>query len=139
MQLVPDISALIVFLIVWVLVIVLSRLFFKPLGRILEKRRNRLDTDRKAAEDALAKTEMDIRRIEDGLKEARAAAERAREKAESEALREKNRIIQDVQTEGRARVEKAKRELEEKVEQLKKELDARTEELAAEIEKKMMN
>ncbi len=139
MQLVPDISALIVFIIVWVLVLVLSRLFFKPLGRILEERRNRLDTDRKAAEDALTKTEMDIRRIEEGLKEARAAAESLREKEETEALREKSRIIQEVQAEGRARVEEAKRELEEKVEQLKKELDKKTEELASEIEKKLMS
>lgn len=139
MQLVPDISALVVFALVWVLVIVLSRVFFKPLTRIIDERRNRLDADRKAAEEAVERTERDIRRIEDGLKEARAAAENLREKAEIEALREKTRIVQEVQAEGRARVEEAKRELEEKVEQLKKELDAKTEELAVEIEKKLMS
>jgi F-type H+-transporting ATPase subunit b len=139
MQLVPDISALVVFVIVWLLVVVLSRVFFKPLSRIIDERRKRLDADGKAAEEALERAQQDIRRIEDGLKEARAAAEGLRERAEIEALKERNRVVQEVQAEGRARVEKAKRELEAKVEQLKKELDAKTEELASEIEKKLMN
>ncbi len=134
-----DFTVFVVFALVWLLALVLSRVFFRPVGRILEKRRSLKEADENATREALENYERDIRRIEDGLREARSAAESTREKAEAEALREKNRLIQDVQAESRAQVEKAKKELEDKIVQLKKELDAKTEELAAEIEKRLMN
>jgi F-type H+-transporting ATPase subunit b len=134
-----DITIFVVFVIVWVLVIALSRVFFKPLTRIIDKRRAQIEGDNSAAREALEKYERDIRRIEDSLKEAKAASQNIREKAEIEAFREKSRLVQAVQAEGRSQVERAKKELEEKIEELKKELEAKTGDLAEEIEKRLMN
>jgi F-type H+-transporting ATPase subunit b len=133
-----NVTFIVVFAIVWVLVLVLTRVFFKPILRILDERAARLAKDKTAAGEALKSYEDDIRRIEEGLKEARAAADGIRNAAETEALKEKSRLVREVQAEGRAEVEKAKEELLREMEALKKELDKRTEEIAETIEKRIL-
>jgi F-type H+-transporting ATPase subunit b len=134
-----DATAIVVFAVVWVLVLVLGRIFFKPMGRILDARAGRIARDQAAASEALEAYDRDLRRIEEGLKEARAAADGIREKAELEALKEKSRLVREVQAEGRAEVEKAKEELARQVEALKAELESRAGEFAEKIEKRIMN
>jgi len=131
-------TAIVVFLVVWILVLVLTRIFFKPVLRILDERSGRIAKDKAAASEALEAYEKDLRRVEEGLKEARAAADTIRDKAETEALKEKSRLVREVQAEGRAEVEKAKEELLREMETLKKELDARTAEIAETIEKRIL-
>jgi F-type H+-transporting ATPase subunit b len=131
-------TALVVFAVVWILVLILTRIFFKPILRILDERAARIAKDKAAADVAQQTYEDDLKRIEDGLKEARAAAEAARSAAEADALKEKSRLVREVQAEGRAEVEKAKAELLREMESLKKDLDKRTEEIAADIEKRIL-
>jgi len=132
-------TALVVFAVVWILVLVLTRIFFKPMLRVLDERADRIAKDKAAAERARKSTADDLKRIEDGLKEARAAAEAVRSAAESEALKEKSQLVREVQAEGRAEVEKAKAALAREIEALKKDLDNRTEEIAADIEKRILD
>ena len=132
-------TAIVVFLIVWILVLALTRIFFKPILRILDERSGRIARDRTAAAEALVTYENDLRRIEEGLKEARAAADAIRSAAETEALKEKSRLVREIQAEGRAEVEKAKEELLREMETLKKELDTRTAEIAETIEKRILD
>ncbi|RPJ03239.1 MAG: hypothetical protein EHM31_01450 [Candidatus Aminicenantes bacterium] len=131
-------TALVAFAVVWILVIVLTRLFFKPVMRILDERAGRIARDKAAADAARKAYEADLKRIEDGLKEARAAADAIRDTAETEALKDKSRLVREVQAEGRAEVERAKAELLREVETLKKELDKRTEGIAESIEKRIL-
>ena len=131
-------TAIVVFLVVWILVLVLTRIFFKPVLRILDERSGRIAKDKTAASEALEAYEKDLRRVEEGLKEARAAGDAIRSTAETEALKEKGRLVREVQAEGRAEVEKAKEELLREMETLKKELDARTAEIAETIEKRIL-
>ena len=139
LNIVPDATVLITFVLVWVLVIVLSRVFFKPIQRILDERASRIEKANAETEKTLAAYEQDLRRIEEGLKEARAAAAGIREQAALEALKEKSRLLQEIQVECRAQVDKAKAELGQRVEALKKELDATTEELSEDIERRILN
>jgi F-type H+-transporting ATPase subunit b len=131
-------TAVVVFAVVWILVLVLTRVFFKPILRILDERSGRIAKDKAATDEALKAAEDDLRRIEEGLKEARAAADAIRNAAETEALKEKSRLVREVQAEGRAEVEKAKEELLREMEALKKDLDKRTAEIAETIEKKVL-
>lgn len=131
-------TVLVVFAIVWILVLILTRIFFKPILRVLDERAARIAKDKEAAEGARQAYEADLKRIEDGLKEARAAADAIRSSAESEALKDKSRLVREVQAEGRAEVEKAKAELARQTEALKKELDEKTEEIAGTIEKRIL-
>jgi F-type H+-transporting ATPase subunit b len=131
-------TAIVIFLIVWVLVLVLTRVFFKPVMRILDERSGRIARDKAAADEALEAANRDLRRVEEALKEARAAAEAIRDKAETEALKDKSRLVREVQAEGRAEVEKAKEELHQEMAVLKRDLDTRTEEIAKSIEKRIL-
>ncbi len=132
-----DLTFIVIFLLVWALVLVLTRVFFKPVGRILEKRRGRESADRDAAKAAIEAGERDLRRIEDELREARASSERIREELEAQALAEKARLIAEVQADARDRIEKAKAELEEQVRRLKEQLEGEAGRLAERIEKKV--
>lgn len=132
-------TVFITFALVWILVLVLSRVFFKPVRRILDERASRIEKAKEETEKTLAAYEQDLRQIEEGLKEARAAAAGIREQAELEALKEKSRLLQEIQVECRAQVDKAKAELEQQVEALKKELDATTGELSEDIERRILN
>ncbi|MBP1660067.1 MAG: synthase [Candidatus Aminicenantes bacterium] len=134
-----DLTFIVIFLLVWALVLVLTRVFFKPVGRILEKRRGRESADRDAAKAAIEAGERDLRRIEDELREARASSERIREELEAQALAEKARLIAEVQADARDRIEKAKAELEEQVRRLKEQLEGEAGRLAERIEKKVVH
>ena len=139
MNIVPDATVLITFALVWILVLVLARVFFKPVGRILGERASRIEKAKAEAEMALAATEEDLRLVEEELRKARAASAEIWDQAEREALKEKSRLVQEVQAECRAQVEKAKQELEQHVELLKKELEAGTERMADDIERRILN
>ena len=139
MNIVPDATVLITFALVWILVLILSRVFFKPVERILGERASRIEKAKAEAETALAATEEDLRLVEDRLRKARAASAEIWEEAEREALKEKGRLVQEVQAECRAQVEKAKWEIGEEVGRLKKALDSRIGEMAEEIERRVLN
>jgi len=133
-----DATVIVVFALVWILVLVLTRVFFKPVLRILDERAARIAKDKAAASESREAYERDLRRVEEGLKEARAAAAAIRSDAEAEALKEKSRLVREVQAEGRAEIEKAKAELIREMDNLKKELDKRTAEIADSIEKRIL-
>ncbi len=74
-----DVSLFVVFALVWLLMMVLDRLFFRPVGRIIDERetRGRRDSEKLAA--LLAETEKKTLAVETRLREARRHAALARE------------------------------------------------------------
>jgi F-type H+-transporting ATPase subunit b len=134
-----DASLIVVFVLVWILVLVLSRVFFKPVIRVMRERETRIAKDKDETRQALEAYAQDLRRIEDGLKEARLEAARIRESAAEGSQRERARLLQEVNAERRAQVDKARAELQAEVERLKKELEARTDDLAGEVERRLLN
>jgi F-type H+-transporting ATPase subunit b len=132
-------TVLVTFVLVWILVFVLSKVFFKPVRRILDERSARLEKAKAETQAALDAYGKGLREVEEKLKKARAASAEIWDRAELEALKEKSRMVQDLQAESRSQVEKAKQELERHVERLKKDIDARTDEIAADIERRILN
>jgi len=139
LSIIPDATVFVTFAILCLLVLVLSRVFFRPMGRVLDERKAGLDKAKAETEQALAASEEDLRRIEERLKEARAASEAVWEQAENQALKDKSRLIQELQAETRVQLEKAKQELEREVERLKTEIDARSADLSRDIEQRILN
>jgi len=134
-----DATVLVTFAVVWILVLVLSRVFFKPMNRILGERTAGLEKARIDTETALAGCEENLRQIEERLAKSRAASEALWEQAEAQAVREKNQLLENLQAETRAQLDAATRELEREVEHLKKELDARSGELSEHVEQRILN
>jgi F-type H+-transporting ATPase subunit b len=132
-------TILVTFALVWILFFFLSKSFFKPVRRVLDERSARIEKAKAETQAALDAYDKGLREVEEELKKARAASAEIWDRSELEALKEKSRIVQDMQAESRAEVEKAKQELERHVERLKKDIDARTGEIAADIERRILN
>jgi F0F1-type ATP synthase membrane subunit b/b' len=134
-----DASLIVIFILVWILVLVLSRVFFKPVAKVMRERETRLAKDKDETRRALEAYAEDLKRIENELREARLEAAHMRESAAEGSNREKARLLQEVNAERRAQVEKARAELQAEVERLKKELEAGTDDLAGEVERRLLN
>ena len=134
-----DLTFAVIFLLVWVLVLILSRVFFKPVGRMMEERGSRSRENKEAARKALDALTRDLRKIEESLKEAKAASEKIRESLEIEALKERTRLLSDLHAESRRQVEKAREEINGEIGRLKSELAGEVERLSGEVERKVLN
>jgi len=134
-----DLTFAVIFLLVWVLVLILSRVFFKPVGRMMEERGSRSRENKEAARKALDAYAQGLRKIEEDLKEAKAASDKIQEALETEALRERSRLLSDLNTESRKQVEKAREEINGEIDRLKSELAGEVERLAGEVERKVLN
>jgi F-type H+-transporting ATPase subunit b len=133
-----DASFIAIFLIVWILVFVLSRLFFKPLRRIIEEREAKVQGREKAYQESTEVYEKTVLEIEERLKSARVHSEQTKDSLKHEALKERERMLEEIGTEYRSQVEKAQERLEKQTTNLRKELGAEAELLAERIEKKLL-
>jgi len=134
-----DASFIVIFLIVWTLVLFLSKVFFKPVMKLMSERNSRVKADIEGARSALAVAEQDLQEIESRIKAARAEAAAIRDAAEAEALKDKSRMLAELGEDCRARVLKAKEELEREAGRLKEELRSQTELLAEQIEERLLH
>ena len=134
-----DYSVIVIFVIVWILVLVLKKVYFKPVSRIMRERDDMLQQDQSSAQDALEKYDNVMEKIEGNMKAAKTKARETREKFDREAQKEKEKMIEEVSQECRTQVDKARKELDEKVERLKKELEPRNQDLAERITKRLQN
>jgi len=134
-----DFTFAVIFLLVWVLVLILSRVFFKPVGRMMEERGSQSRENKEAARKALDALTQDLRKIEESLKEAKAASDKIQEAFETEALKERTRLLSDLHAESRKQVEKAREEINGEIGRLKSELAGEVERLSGEVERKVLN
>ena len=134
-----DGTALIVFLLVWILVLALYRIFFKPLKKVMDNRESEIQENKKATRKTLETYEENLRKVEESLREARTASARIKENLELEALKEKSRILAELSAEHRDRLDKAREELAGQIDKLKKELDEEAARLADKIEEKLLH
>ncbi len=134
-----DLSAIAVFAIVWILVLVLTKVFFKPIQGVVQKREAGLRQDREAGEKAQTEYQASLQKIEDDIKKARSSAYNVRDKFEKEALKEKERMLAEVSKECRSQVEDARKELAKQIEELKTDLKGQSEHLAEKIEKRLLH
>jgi F-type H+-transporting ATPase subunit b len=134
-----DGTALIVFLFVWILVLALYKIFFKPLKKVMDKRESEIGENIAATRRTLSANEENLKKIEESLREARTASARIKESLELEALKEKSRILSELSAEHRDRLDKAREELAGQIERLKKDLDKEAARLADKIEEKLLH
>lgn len=134
-----DANVIVVFVIVWILLSILSRIFFNPVRRIRNEREKMIGGNKDAYEHALASYEKDLQEIDRAIKQAQADAEAVRASLEADALKEKSRLVAEVSAECRRRVEQSKADLDRSVRELKAMLESETADLAGRIEKKFLS
>jgi F0F1-type ATP synthase membrane subunit b/b' len=133
-----DASLFVTFFVVWALVFVLSRVFWRPMLRTTAERDARLSEDREASRRGLEAYDKSLQDVAAALKAARLSADKVREDLEADALREKTRLLAEVAALSKDRVEKAKGQVRDEIVRLKTELAAEAEGLAGDIEKRLL-
>lgn len=134
-----DLTFVAVFVLVWILIMVLGRVFFKPYLNMREKRRKILEDNARAYKQAMKEYEDHLNRIEISLKEARQESQQIRERVISEAINEKSRLVAEIQTEVKEQISTARNELAQQTEKLKEELGQKIEKLARQLEEKILH
>lgn len=134
-----DASVFVTFVLVWILVFVLNRVFFKPLRGVMDAREKRLQDDMAAAQSNLDETARRLKAVEAGLKAARLEAEETRDRVELEALREKNRLITEAGQAAKTEIENARAAFAAEVARLKEDLRVEAVPLSEKIEEKLLH
>jgi F-type H+-transporting ATPase subunit b len=134
-----DLTFLVTFFIIWILVFILSRIFFKPMTKIIQDRDAQIQGDKASSQNDMDARQQSLEKIDRTLRSARQAAEKRREKIQGEALEEKNRLIAEVGTASKRQIEQAQVKLNGDLVRLKKELSGEAESLAESIEKRLLN
>lgn len=130
---------LVVFVVIWLTVFLLKRLFFNPVERIREKRESTLNEQREAWEKAAKEAETLAQRIESELRAAREEAAAYRQALEDEALLARNELLARMQGQHRQQLAEARQEITQITAELKKKLESEMEALAAKIEERLLN
>jgi F-type H+-transporting ATPase subunit b len=133
-----DASLFVTFAVVWVLVFVLTRIFWKPMTALTGERDSRLAADREATLQGGEAYDKALRDVAAAMKAAKAASDQARADVEAEAQREKARLLTEVGAASKARVEQARAEVRGEITRLRTELAAEAEILAGDIEKRLL-
>jgi F-type H+-transporting ATPase subunit b len=133
-----DASFIAIFIIVWIMVFFLSRLFFNPLRKIMEEREAKVKGRQEAFQESTEVYEKTVCEIEERLKSARILSEQTKDDLKHEALKERERMLEEISTEYRSQVEKAQEKLEEQTTSLRRELAAEAMILAERIEQKLL-
>ncbi len=136
LQIEPGIIAVI--LIVWVLVMVLTKTVFNPVRKTMQERESGIAADREAGEKADLKHGENLRKVEDDIKKARASAFAIRDSLERQAQQEKEKLLTEVSQECRIQVNEARQELQKQVQELKTDLRKESDRLAENIEERLL-
>ncbi len=134
-----DVSLIVVFLIVWVLVFFLSRLFFNPLRKIMQERNDKIQGGSEARRKSTETYEQTVNEIEERLKSARALSQQVMKKIEREAAAERERLLAEISEESRHKVEEAKKQLEDQIIGLKRKLESDASDLAERMEHRLLD
>jgi F-type H+-transporting ATPase subunit b len=133
-----DASFIAIFIIVWIMVFVLSRLFFNPLRKIMEEREVKVKGRQEAFQESTEVYEKTVCEIEERLKSARILSEQTKDNLKHEALKKRELMLEEISTEYRSQVEKAQEKLEKQTTSLRRELGAEAILLAERIEQKLL-
>lgn len=134
-----DLTFLVTFFIIWILVFVLSRIFFKPMIKLMQDRDSQIRGDWSSSKKNIEAYEGSLQEVHKTLRSAKQAAEKTHGEMEAEALREKSRLVAEVSGSSKEQIGQANAKLQAELGILKKELAAEAEALAERIEKRLLN
>lgn len=134
-----DISLFVVFALVWILLFVLKKIFFKPLQKVRSERDALINENKMAAAKSQEDYEQTLSEIEEQIKKTRMDARTSRNTLEKEAQIKREELIAEVSKESKKMVDKSKADLEEQMKILFKEMEAKSETLAKNIEKRLLH
>ena len=120
----PDLSVLVVILLVWSLYFILKRSFFNPINKILEDRDAAIHGAQQKANEKLGEFEEKSRIYQDNLNAARLEIYRQQETFRSEALNQRAQILAEGRQQAERLIQSTRNELQNQVASAKNELES---------------
>lgn len=120
----PDLSVVVVILLVWSLYFILKRSFFNPINKILEDRDAAIHGAQGLANEKLGEFEEKSRIYQDNLNAARLEIYRQQETLRSDALKQRSDILSKGRQEAQGLVQSTRDELQNQVASAKKDLES---------------
>ncbi len=127
------IKAIPTFVLVVLLHFYLKSVFFGPLGRVLDQRRQATEGVRQRAEELLVRAAARTAEYEEAIRNARSEIYREQEQLRQRWQQEHARAVAEARAAARAMIERARGELESELEDARRILQARSRQLAASI------
>jgi F0F1-type ATP synthase membrane subunit b/b' len=134
----PDLSVLVVMILVWVLYFVLKKSFCDPINQVLAEREAATNGAQEEAREKLAQVDENSRAYQDSLKVARLESYRQQEEFRSVALKERFETLNEARRQADTILGAAKTEIEGQVAEAKKSLNAEIESIASGIVKTIL-
>lgn len=94
-----------------VFLVLLNEVMLKPVGKVLEMRKTRINEDLEAAKQSRAQAEQVLVQYENDIAKTRAEAQRLINEATSSAQKVRDEKLKEVQEQGRKKIDQAKAEL----------------------------
>jgi F-type H+-transporting ATPase subunit b len=126
------------FLLVWVLFLYVTRVFFRPLQETLSKRHHATDGMREAAESSIAEAEKKTALYEERLQSARTELYQQQEQERQKAIERRAQVVERARAQAEETVGRARQEIGRDVEEAKKRLVAETEPMAQSISRAIL-
>jgi F-type H+-transporting ATPase subunit b len=110
-----DISVLVIIILIWLLMNILNKIYFRPVGRVIRERETKVEKDSRELESTTLNIEEKTRSIETILNDSRKESMKMREELilKGEAIRQE--IIRDAREKSKILFEKSIRELDEEI------------------------
>ena len=134
----PDLSILVVILLVWGLYFLLKKSFFDPLNQILSERHAATEGAQQESQQKLSQFDQKSRAYQQAIKAARVESYRHQESLRAEALRERSRMIAEGRRQAEQAISSGKAEIEGQVTTAKKTLESDVNSIADEIVKTVL-
>jgi F0F1-type ATP synthase membrane subunit b/b' len=129
-SLAPDLSLLAIMVIFWLNYIVVRRFFLHPINEVIEAREHETKTAEHLFEQAMARFNEAMAKIEAQLVAARREASQLREKFRGEAAAYRNGVIERTSNEAKATIAEAEKHLEADVKVARQKIASESESLA---------
>lgn len=133
-----DVSLFFISLLIWVLMIILDKIYYKPVGKILGQRENKIEKDSALIESMIAHVENKTKNIDDVLKKARTDSMKLRENLIRKNEEKIERLISEENENLKRRFEESMKKLDEEIASAEEKLGKEVEEFSNEIKEKFL-
>jgi len=120
----PDLSIVVVMILVWSLYFILKKSFFDPINQILLQRDAEINGAQQEAKDKLTQADQKSRAYQDSLKAARLESYRQQESLRSDALKQRFETLAETRQQAEKIVYSAKKEIAGQVGEAKRTLES---------------
>jgi F-type H+-transporting ATPase subunit b len=134
----PDGSLVFVLILFIILVFVLNRILFKPIGRVLDERQTLTDGATNEARAARRTYDARLAEYEATIRQARAESYKRSEQERAAAVEERRHLIDEAKLHGHEQIERAKQEIEQQVVLARATLESESRQIAERISRTVL-